>query len=193
MLDDFLKDSEETQAENYPIETDDSFTPDEIEAIKRHKASLLSKLNKNRSVLKGLEVSFWGITSYSLARFMVLSSGTAGIPLAIAACFLINNISNREVLDSVNINYDEGMKASGIGGFMLKFGLSTLVTIVILWGALGDLLALKDNSSKTYDSLRHTVEEFNRLPDPQQDKWLIFAALVGAAAVYTAVDSKGRR
>ncbi|NJL77692.1 MAG: hypothetical protein HC917_00415 [Richelia sp. SM2_1_7] len=77
----------EQKSDNYPVEADTEFTLDEIEAIQNYKEQLSKKLNKNRSVLKGLEVGFWSITSYSIARFLVLTSGTSGVGLAIAASF----------------------------------------------------------------------------------------------------------
>jgi hypothetical protein len=69
---DFEAEGNSVQESNYPTEEDTAFTPDEQSAIKAYKENLTRKLNKNRSVLKGLEMSFWGISSYSVARFLIL-------------------------------------------------------------------------------------------------------------------------
>lgn len=121
-----------SQESNYPIQEDTAFTPDEIEAIKAYKDNLNRKLSKNRSILKGLETSFWGITSYSLARFLIITSGTQGIALAIASIMLINQITNREVFDEININRKDGQWSADNMGKLIKFGFSTLVTALIV-------------------------------------------------------------
>lgn len=192
MIHELLEDNNTTTESNYPIEQDDSFTPDEQEGIKELKQRFIAKRKKNESVLKGLEVSFWGITSYSLARFLVLTSGTNGLSLAIAAIFVINNITNRDCLDSINIDYQEGFKTSGMGK-LIKFGLSTLVSAIVIWSAVGDLLNLANSSKQTYNNLEHTVEEFNRLPEDQQNKLYIIGGIVLAASLYVVVDSRGKR
>lgn len=193
MLSDFEEDSEE-KSDNYPVETDTEFTLDEIEAIKQYKEQLSKKLNKNRSVLKGLEVGFWSITSYSIARFLVLSSGMSGVCLAIALSFLINSIVNRDCLDSFSFDRKDGeFEVIGMGK-LVKFGFSIVVASFVIWNATGDLLRMVDNSRSTYDALQNKVEEFNKLPDNQQRNILIVGGIVGLAGVYVVVDSlKGRR
>jgi hypothetical protein len=193
MLSDFQEDTEQ-KSDNYPVETDTEFTLDEIEAIKQYKEQLSIKLNKNRSVLKGLEVGFWSITSYSVARFLVLSSGSSGIGLAIALSFLINSIVNRDCLDSFNFDRKDGeFEVIGMGK-LVKFGFSILVASFVIWNAVGDLLRTVDTSKSTYDSLQNKVEEFNKLPDNQQRNILIVGGIVSLAGVYVIVDSlKGRR
>ncbi|NJM17373.1 MAG: hypothetical protein HC836_10340 [Richelia sp. RM2_1_2] len=179
----------EQKSDNYPVEADTEFTLDEIEAIQNYKEQLSKKLNKNRSVLKGLEVGFWSITSYSIARFLVLTSGTSGVGLAIAASFLINNIVNRDCLDSFNFDRKNGeFEVIGMGK-LVKFGFSTLVASFVIWNATGDLLRMVDNSKSTYDALQNQVEEFNKLPDNQQRNIFIVGGIVGLAGVYVIVDS----
>lgn len=179
----------EQKSDNYPVEADTEFTLDEIEAIQSYKEQLSKKLNKNRSVLKGLEVGFWSITSYSIARFLVLTSGTSGVGLAIAASFLINNIVNRDCLDSFNFDRKNGeFEVIGMGK-LVKFGFSTLVASFVIWNATGDLLRMVDNSKSTYDALQNQVEEFNKLPDNQQRNIFIVGGIVGLAGVYVIVDS----
>ncbi|MBF2016808.1 MAG: hypothetical protein IGS23_16730 [Rivularia sp. T60_A2020_040] len=182
------KDTEQ-KSDNYPVEADTEFTLDEIEGIQNYKEQLSKKLNKNRSVLKGLEVGFWSITSYSIARFLVLTSGTSGVGLAIAASFLINNIVNRDCLDSFNFDRKNGeFEVIGMGK-LVKFGFSTLVASFVIWNATGDLLRMVDNSKSTYDALQNQVEEFNKLPDNQQRNIFIVGGIVGLAGVYVIVDS----
>jgi hypothetical protein len=181
---------EEKQDSNYPLETDTPFTPDEIESIKAYKDNLTRKLNKNRSVLKGLEMSFWGITSYSLARFLIVTSGTGGIALAVASILLINQITNRELLDSININRKEGQwEAEGMGR-LVKFGFSTLVTAFLMWSALGSFFNVVNSSKQTYSQLQETVTTFNKLPLDNQNGFIIVGGLLGLAGLFTIIDSK---
>ena len=193
MLSDFQEDTEQ-KSDNYPVETDTEFTLDEIEAIKQYKEQLSKKLNKNRSVLKGLEVGFWSMTSYSIARFLVLTSGTSGIGLAIALSFLINSIVNRDCLDNFNFDRKDGeFEVIGMGR-LIKFGFSILVASFVIWNATGDLLRMVDNSKSTYDALQNKIEEFNKLPDNQQRNIFIVGGIVGLAGVYVVADSlKARR
>ncbi len=182
-----------TTNDNYPIETDTAFTPDEIESIKAYKDKLTNKLNKNRSVLKGLEVSFWGITSYSLAIFLVLTSGTQGIGLAIAACLLINQITNRDCLDAFNVNRRDGQFEVDGMGKLVKFGFSTLVSAFVIWSALGNFIQVVETSKHTYNRLQDTVTEFNKLPSDKQNAIFIIGGLLGLAGIYTLIDGARRR
>lgn len=190
MIFDELEDKPES---NYLIEEDTSFTPDEIESITEYKANLKSKLAKKRSVLKGLEVGFWGITSYSLSRFLVLSSGTSGVGLAIAASILINNITNRDCLDALNIERKEGQFEVNGMGKAIKFLISTLVASLVIWQATGDLLRLDKQSKETYQALQDKVEEFNKLPESQQNMLIVAGGLLGLGGLYAVVDSKRGR
>lgn len=194
MLPSFEDNDNNTQTDsNYPIEQDTAFTPDEIESIKAYKEQLTNKLNKNRAVLKGLEVSFWGITSYSLARFLVLTSGSQGVGLAVAACLLINQITNRDCFDAFNINRkDSQWEVDGMGK-LIKFGFSTVVSAFVIWSALSNFLQVADSSKQTYYQLQNKVEEFNRLPEEKQNGIFIVGGLILLAGVYTVVDGMKRR
>jgi hypothetical protein len=175
---------EENQA-NYPRSEDSSFTPDEIEITSEFKANHQKKINKNHSILKGLEVSFWGITSYSLARFLILTSGTQGLTLAIASTFLINQITNRDCLDNFRVDKkDDQWEIDGMGR-LIKFGLSTIVSIVVLWGAIGDFIQMVNSSKQTYNTLQTTVDEFNKLPNDEQNKLIVIVGISFIAGVYT--------
>jgi|GEM_PF-1803814 len=154
MMPDLELGEDTSQESNYPIQEDTAFTPDEIEAIKAYKDGLSRKLSKNRSILNGLETSFWGITSYSLARFLIFTSGTGGIALAIASILLINQITNREVFDGININRKDGQWSADNMGKLIKFGFSTLVTAFVIWSALGSFLNIVNSSKQTYDQLQ---------------------------------------
>ncbi len=178
------------QQSNYPTEEDTSFTPDEQEAIRVYKDNLTRKLNKNRSVLKGLEMSFWGITSYSLARFLILTSGTQGIALAFSAILIINQITNREAIEELISRNNEGNQ--DIMGRFIKFGFSTVVTAFLIWSALGNFISVIHTSGETYKNLQNTVEDFNKLPDDKQNTILIVGGLIGLAGIYVIVDSRRR-
>jgi ABC-type multidrug transport system fused ATPase/permease subunit len=181
-----------SQESNYPIEEDTAFTPDEISAIKAYKDNLNRKLSKNRSILKGLETSFWGITSYSLARFLILTSGTQGIALAVASILLINQITNREVFDGININRKDGQWSADNMGKLIKFGFSTLVTAFVMWSALGNFLNIVNSSKQTYNQLQDTVTAFNKLPSDKQNGFIVVGGLLVLAGIYTIIDSKRR-
>lgn len=188
-----LKEDNQPESTNYKIETDTSFTPDEIQAIKAYKENLQKKISKNRSILRGLEASFWGITSYSLAKLLIFTSGMSGVGLAVAASFLINNITNRDCLDGFSINRREGQFEVDGMGKIIKFGFSTLVASFVIWSAVGDFINVVNNSKNTYEGLQNTVKEFNKLPDNQQNTILIIGGLIILCGLYVVIDSKGRR
>ncbi|MBW4504952.1 MAG: hypothetical protein KME64_00300 [Scytonematopsis contorta HA4267-MV1] len=185
--------SDDTPQSNYPIESDSSFTPDEIESIQKYKENLQKRLNKNQSVLKGIEAGFWGLTSYSIARFLILTIGNQGVGLAMALSVLINNITNRDCFDAFNLDRKDGeWNIEGMGK-LIKFGFSTLVACFIIWNATGDLLKMADSSKETYNALQNKVEQFNNLPDSQQRNIFIVVVLVGLGGIYTIIDSLDRR
>ncbi|BAZ36880.1 hypothetical protein NIES4101_28000 (plasmid) [Calothrix sp. NIES-4101] len=191
MLEELESVDEENQV-SYPISKDSSFTPDEIEIISEFKANQQKKINKNRSILKGLEVSFWGITSYSLARFLILTSGTQGLALAVASTFFINQITNRDCLDNFRVDKkDDQWEIDGMGR-LIKFALSTIVSAVVLWGAVGDFLQMVHSSEQTYSTLQTSVTEFNKLPSEEQNKLIVIIGISFVAGVY-AVSSMNRR
>ena len=193
MLEEFTQIENTEEISNYPADVDTAFTPDEQEAIKKYKDNLSKKLDKNRSVLKGLETALWGITSYSLSRWLVLTSGIQGITLAIAASFLINNIVNRDCLDGFRFDRKEGQNDIEGMGKLIKFGFSTLVTAFVIWSAVGDFLHTVNNSEDTYNQLTQTVEDFNKLPNDQQNKIIIVGGVIIIAGLYVVIDSSTRR
>lgn len=191
MLQELESVNEENKA-NYPVSKDSSFTPDEIEIISEFKANHQNKINKNRSILKGLEVSFWGITSYSLARFLILTSGTQGLALAVASTFFINQITNRDCLDNFRVDRkDDQWEIDGMGR-LIKFALSTIVSVIVLWGAIGDFVQMVHSSQQTYNTLQTTVEEFNKLPDDEQNKLIVIIGISFVAGAY-AISCLNRR
>lgn len=187
---DFEAEGNSVQESNYPVEEDTAFTPDEQSAIKAYKENLTRKLNKNRSVLKGLEISFWGITSYSVARFLILTSGMDGIALAFSAILIINQITNRETIEELINRNNEGNQ--DMIGRLIKFGFSTVVTAFLILSALGNFLSVIHTSGETYKNLQTTVEDFNKLPDEKQNTILIVGGLIGLAGIYVIVDGRRR-
>jgi hypothetical protein len=175
---------------NYPTDIDTAFTPDEQEAILAYKDNLNRKISKNRSVLKGLEITFWGITSYSLARFLILTSGTQGIALAVSSILIINQITNREVIEELINRKHEGN--SDIMGKLIKFGLSTVVTAFLMWGALGQFLSVINSSKDTYQQIQTATRDFNKLSDDKQNTVLVVLALLGCGGFYVLIDSRRR-
>jgi hypothetical protein len=176
------------QQSNYPSEEDTAFTPDEQQAIRDFIKNINRERDKNRSVLKGLEMSFWGITSYSLARFLILTSGTQGIALAFAVILIINQITNREAIEELINSKSEG---DNMGRF-IKFGFSTVVTAFLIWGALGNFFNIIRTSGDTYNELQGSVQKFNNLPDDEQNAILVVVGLLGIGGFYTIIDSRRR-
>jgi hypothetical protein len=190
MLQDFEEIEDADKTSNYKSETDTSFTPDEQESIFAYKDKLNRKLNKNRSVLKGLEITCFGITSYSLARFLILTSGTGGIALAISSILIINQITNREIIEELINRKQEGN--SDIMGRLIKFGLSTIVTAFLIWSALGQFLSTVNSSKDTYEQLQTATREFNKLPSDQQNTVFVVLALLACGGFYAVIDSRRR-
>lgn len=186
---DFEFGEDASQQSNYPTEEDSSFTPDEQDAIKAYKENLNQKLNKNRSVLKGLEMSFWGITSYSLARFIILTNGTGGIALAVSAILIINQITNREAIEEL-INHKGEDNRNNVMGRFIKFGFSGLITLFLMWGAVGKFLEIAYQSGETYKNIQTTIDKFNKLPDSEQNTITVLVGLLSIAGVYIVVDSR---
>ncbi|MBW4600687.1 MAG: hypothetical protein KME29_14090 [Calothrix sp. FI2-JRJ7] len=187
-----LGDGADENTQNYPTQEDNAFTPDEQEAIKQYKENLTRKLTKNRSVLKGLETSFWGITSYSIAKFVILTSGTQGVGLAIAASLLINQITNRDLIEGININRRDGQWEADNMGKLIKFTFSTLVSAFVIWSALGNFINIVNSSRATYDQLQGAANSFNKLPEERQNMIIVAGGLVILAGIYTIIDTKRR-
>lgn len=182
---DFTEDT--TQQSKYPTSEDDSFTPDEQEAITRYENNLQRKLRKNESVLRGLEMSFWGITSYSIARFLILTSGINGMGLALATILIINQITNREAIEQlINRSNDEN-KSETMGKF-IKFGFSVAVTVFLMIGSIGKFYYIVRTSGETYEEIRTSVNKFNKLTEDEQNSALIVGGLIGLAAIYVFSD-----
>lgn len=185
-------DQEEQQPESYPHTDDTEFTPDEQEAIREYKLSLKKRLDKNSSKLKGLESAFWGISSFSIARFVILNWGVAGVLPAISICMLVNQITNRDLLEKVNIDYQEGWRTEGMAK-LIRFSISLCSAGFVAWMAVGDILSLKHQSQTTYKQLQETVEEFNALPENQQNTALIAGGILGLAGIYAIYDKVSKR
>jgi hypothetical protein len=178
----------ESPQSNYPIEEDDAFTLDEIEAIKAYKKQLQKKIDGKYSINRVIEQTFWGVTSYSLCRWLVITSGGMGFNLAIAVALLLNNIVNRDCFDSFSINKNsEGWEITGMGK-LLKFTFSSAVAGFILWSAAGDFLYMARNSEQTYKDLQATVEDFNRLPDDNKNLVYVGGAVLALGAIATIVS-----
>jgi hypothetical protein len=156
------------ESQTYDIEPDDPFTKDQIEEIYQYKQKVQAKIDKNDAVLRGLETFFWGVTSYSLCRLLVLSLGLSGINLAIALSLVLNQIVNRDCLDAINIERREGQwEVKGMGKFF-KFSFGLVTSAFILWTSIGEVISFQRQSEQTYEVLQSKVEEFNRLPEQKQ-------------------------
>lgn len=180
--------AESEQTHGYEVEPDTAFTNDEINAIARYKQKLSAKLNKNHGVLKGLETSAWGLSSYCLAKFLVYSSGTTGIFPSIAIVLGINQIVNRDLLEFRINKSTEGWELEDMQK-LLRFGVSTAFGCFILWGAIGDFLHTVNNSNQTYEDIKKAVIQYQNLPEDDKNMTLL-AGLVGGGIVTYALQGK---
>lgn len=182
-LDTELLDGDTEQSQDYRDSPDTAFTQDEKEAIRRFKAKEVEKLNRSRAVLKGIESCGWGVTSYCLAKYLVIATGSAGLLPAVAIVLGINQIVNRDLLEfSVNKS-PEGWVFTDMDK-AIKFLFQTIFGCFILWTAIGDFYSTMKTSNQTYDNIKATVEDFNRMPE--NDKTIVFVvgALVAGGVVY---------
>ncbi|MEM9926690.1 MAG: hypothetical protein AAF915_23565 [Cyanobacteria bacterium P01_D01_bin.50] len=180
MLEEIFDSSETDENQEYPIATDTEFTIDEISAIKEFKKTQLERIAKKRNTLEIIERIAWSVSSYSLARWLVLTSGSMGLNLAIISIITMNNIANRRLFDDVNIDYEDGgLKMRGMGK-LVRIGGGLITSLIIGWSALGDFYDFKRNSEITYDNLTKMVEDFNNLPS-DEDRWKVIAVGGGIA------------
>ena len=75
---------------------------------------------------------------------------------------------------------------------LLKFVFSSIGTAFILWGSIGDFYHIYNNSNETYNNLNKTVEQFQALPQDDQNKLLIIGGIIAIAGLYIALDSRGK-
>lgn len=174
---------DDQQTHGYTIETDTSFTPDEIEAIARYKQKLAAKLNKNHNVLKGIETSAWGLSSYCLAKFLVTVSGTTGIFPSIAIVLGINQIVNRDLLEFRINKSTQGWELEDMQK-LVRFIFSTVFGCFIIWGAIGDFFGAIRNSNQTYSDIKQTIIQFQKLPEDDKNMTIIVGVIVAGGVIY---------
>lgn len=175
--------------QDYEIEPDTEFTLDEIESIKRYKLNLETKLNRNQAILRGLEASFWSISSYSLARFLIVTSGTQGMALAVALVFGINQIVHRSLLNFTLDKTDNGLQILGMHK-LINFLFQLLLSAFICWSAIGDYFQTVKQSEQTYESIKTAIQDFQKMPDADKNNFFILAGLVIAGAGYVIVKDR---
>ncbi|MBN3924631.1 hypothetical protein [Nostoc sp. NMS4] len=188
ILDDFT----EEEKNNYPIEQDDSFTPDQIEAILEHKKLAEKKIAKNNSVLRGLETFFWGISSYSLCKWLILNLGTNGISLAVALALITNQIVNRDCLDSFNLNRKDGQWETTGMDKLFKFIFGVFASAFVAWSSIGNFVGMVQDSKATYNVLNSAIEEFNSYSNKQQEEAIKGFVMGGSAVVLIIFVAKGK-
>jgi len=188
-----LPEQDDNQTENYPVIPDLPFTLDEIEAIKRYKAELVERQAKTKGIKRALEAGFWGVCSYSIARYLVVVGGVSTLPLVFALNIAINNIVNRHLLDAVNVDKnDEGWKFEGLMKGLRFIG-SCALGLFITYQAVGDVWQGFRQSEDIYRSIETQVDNFNRLPKQDQYEQLKIwvPAVIGAAIVGVLVGTNG--
>lgn len=166
----FLDESVEEEKDNYPIEQDDSFTPDQIEAINERKKIIEKKIAKNDSILRGLETFFWGISSYSLCKWLILNLGSNGISLAVVLALIVNQIVNRDCLDSFDLNRKDGQWETTGMDKLFKFLFGVLASAFVVWSSIGNFVGMVNDSKKTYNVLNSAIQEFNSYSSKQQEE-----------------------
>ncbi|MBD0263127.1 MAG: hypothetical protein ICV78_10490 [Tolypothrix sp. Co-bin9] len=165
----FLEDSAEEVKNNYPVEQDDSFTPDQIEEINQHKELIRKKIAKNESILKGIETFFWGISSYSLCKWIVLNLGSNGISVAISLAIVINQIVNRDCLDDFNLNRVDGRWETTGMSKLFRFLFGVAASAFVAWSSIGDFVGMVNDSRAAYQTLNGAIEEFSSYSKKQQE------------------------
>lgn len=181
MIPDFNE--ENTVNSYYPHIDDIAFTPDEVRVIELKKAELDKVRISNNKLTKIHESLFWGISSYSLVRFLILTRGEPAIGLALTATIVINQIANRDLLEGIVINRIDGKNdVSGIDK-MIRMGFSLCLSAFTFWNAAGDYISLSRVSESSYANLQSRVEEFNRRQDDTDYRWLIPSAVIIVAAL----------
>jgi hypothetical protein len=178
-----LEQAEDQQVHGYEIEPDTSFTNDEIEAIARYKQKLIAKLNKNHGVLKGIETSAWGLSSYCLAKFLIYSSGTTGIFPAVAIVLGINQIVNRDLLEFRISRTTEGWELEDMQK-LVRFVFSTAFGCFILWGAIGDFFSTVRHSNQTYGDIKQAIIQYQKLPEDDKNTTILVGVIVAGGVVY---------
>jgi hypothetical protein len=178
-----LQAAETEQSHGYSIEPDTAFTTDEIEAIARYKQKLIAKLNKNHGVLRGIETSAWGLSSYCLAKFLIYSSGTLGIFPSIAIVLGINQIVNRDLLEFRVNKTTEGWELEDMQK-LVRFIFSTAFGCFILWGAIGDFFRTVNNSNQTYSDIKQAIIQYQKLPEDDKNMTILAGVVVAGGVVY---------
>jgi hypothetical protein len=176
----------ETPQDNYPHEDDSGFTPDQKEVIIEFKNNLKKKRDKNDGIKNGLEAAFWNISLYSVARFMVLTVGLNGVPLAWSLCVVSVGIINRDCLESFNFDRKDGeFQILGMGK-LLKFIISASASSYIVFTATADISNFKKNSEDNYRAIQEKIDEYNRMPETEQNKelmWIVLGAGISIAVI----------
>lgn len=168
----FIDESVEELKNHYSIEQDDSFTPDQIEVINERKKLIENQIAKNDSILQGLETFFWGISSYALCKWLILNLGTSGISLAVALALVVNQIVNRDCLDSFNLNRKDGQWETTGMDKIFRFIFGILASAFVVWSSIGNFVGMVQDSKATYNTLNKAIEEFNSYPKKQQEEAL---------------------
>ena len=149
---------------NYPIKSDVAFTPDQIESINELKDDLRTKDNRDKNLCKVVETLFWNSTTYSLVRFLLLSSGGSGIPLAIAATLIIPQLSNLDLINDIKIDRNEGTNNISGGFSLLRIFFSFITAGALFFSASRDYLYIKTNSDISMENITNKIETFNNVP-----------------------------
>lgn len=189
MIHENLEDTDTQQIHGYPIEPDTDFTTDEVEAIALYKQELAAKLNRNHGVLKGIETTAWGLSSYCLAKFLIYASGTAGLFPAIAIVLGINQIVNRDLLEFRINKTIEGWEFEDMQK-LVRFCFSFLFGGFILWGAVGDFFHTINSSKQTYADIKQAIASYEKLPGDDKNTTLIIGFVVGGLVVYALRDRR---
>lgn len=175
--------AETEQVRGYDLESDTAFTADETEAIANYKQNLIAKLNKNHGVLKGIETSAWGLSSYCLAKFLIYSSGTTGIFPAVAIVLGINQIVNRDLLEFRINKSTQGWELEDMHK-LVRFIFSTVFGCFILWGAIGDYFRIVNSSNQTYEDIKQAIIQYQSLPKDDKNMIIIAGIVVAGGVVY---------
>lgn len=172
----FNDNEEDKNQGNYPIEKDISFTPDEIERIETFIHEKKLEITKLNSLNRGIEQGFWAITAYSVSRYLILTGGMTNFIPVIAINLVLNQIVNRDLIETDSDNNEDNLMAVRKGLNILGGVIAAILTVA---SATGDLLNYERVSTSAYHAVRENIETYNNLGRQDKNDVLTFLAGMG--------------
>lgn len=178
---------------DYKVARDSEFTKDAQVALRQKEIQLRDKMAKNQAVLRGVETVGWSLSTFSLAKFIILSTGTSGVWFVVSAIFIANQIVNRDILTDFTVNKTaEGWQVTRIDKVM-RFVFQLIVSCFVVWAAVGDVVQVAKNSDDTFKAIENQIEDFQRQPDDRKNQIYIIAGLALGVGGVMALNGGGKK